>query len=104
VKGVGRKRRILVPEARPALDRLKRELMEEEGLISRVADRREDGALEEEVAHHIGVPLGQGDNGELTTRQAGKVGGAMGGPMVRKLVEIAQQQLADRMGGAQTDA
>ncbi|MBX6394158.1 MAG: alpha/beta-type small acid-soluble spore protein [Alicyclobacillaceae bacterium] len=99
---MGRRRRILVPEARPALDRLKRELMEEEGLVSRAASRG-DGPLEKEVARRIGIPSGRVDGGEWTTRQAGKVGGAMGGPMVRKLVEMAQQQLADRMNGPGTE-
>ncbi|HHY66899.1 MAG TPA: alpha/beta-type small acid-soluble spore protein [Alicyclobacillus sp.] len=87
-----RRRRILVPEARPALDRLKRDLMEEEGLAS---NQGSDQPLEEEVAGQLGIPLGKGDDGELTTRQAGKVGGAMGGPLVRKLIEIAQQQLVE---------
>ncbi|MBE3552858.1 MAG: alpha/beta-type small acid-soluble spore protein [Kyrpidia tusciae] len=87
-----RRRRILVPEARPALDRLKRDLMEEKGFTS---DQGRDQPLEEQVAGRLGIPLGKGDDGDLTTRQAGKVGGAMGGPLVRKLIEMAQQQLVE---------
>ncbi|MDI3327019.1 MAG: alpha/beta-type small acid-soluble spore protein [Alicyclobacillaceae bacterium] len=90
---MGRRRRILVPEARPALDRLKRDLMEEKGLAS--AEAEADRPLEEQVAGRLGIPLGQGDDGRLTTRQAGKVGGAMGGPLVRKLIEMAQEKLAE---------
>jgi hypothetical protein len=48
------------------------------------------------AAKQAGVPLSRDDNGELTARQAGKVGGQLGGPMVRRLVELAQQQLNER--------
>jgi hypothetical protein len=42
-----------------------------------------------EVAQEIGVPLKQGYNGDLTSAQNGSVGGYM----VKKLVEQAEQQL-----------
>lgn len=70
--------------------------MEEKGFTS---DQGRDQPLEEEVAGRLGIPLGKVDDGELTTRQAGKVGGAMGGPLVRKLIEIAQQQLVETAQG-----
>jgi small acid-soluble spore protein D (minor alpha/beta-type SASP) len=56
-----------------------------------------------EVAQSIGVPLQPGYNGNLEAERAGKVGGAIGGLMVRELVRMAQQQLTqqgDQPGGA----
>lgn len=40
-------------------------------------------ALKYEVANEINVPLNKGDNGSLTTREVGKVGGGM----VKKVFE-----------------
>ena len=42
-----------------------------------------------EVAQEIGVPLKQGYNGDLTSAQNGSVGGYM----VKKLIEKAEQQM-----------
>ncbi|MCT4544221.1 MAG: alpha/beta-type small acid-soluble spore protein [Vallitalea sp.] len=42
-----------------------------------------------EVANEIGVPLKQGYNGDLTSAQNGSVGGYM----VKKLIERAEQNL-----------
>ena len=52
--------RIVVPEAREALDRFKME-----------------------AANEVGVNLKQGYNGHLTSREAGSIGG----PMVKKMIE-----------------
>jgi hypothetical protein len=43
-----------------------------------------------EVANEIGVPLKQGYNGDLTSAQAGSVGGYM----VKKMIEKQEQQMA----------
>lgn len=52
-----------------------------------------------EVAHEIGVnPPADGYWGELPARQCG----AVGGHMVRRMIELAEQQLAGRGGGAGT--
>ncbi|MGG3280413.1 alpha/beta-type small acid-soluble spore protein [Paenibacillus solani] len=56
--------------------------------------RQED--LKYEVARTLGVPLKPGDNSDLTTEQAGKVGGAIGGSMVREMVRMAQESLSKR--------
>ena len=53
-----------VPEAREALDRFKME-----------------------VASEIGVPLKQGYNGDLTSAQAGSVGGEMVRQMIKRQEE-----------------
>lgn len=46
-----------------------------------------------EVAKTLGVPLKPEGNGNLTTEQAGKVGGAIGGSMVREMIRMAQESL-----------
>lgn len=43
-----------------------------------------------EVANEVGVNLKQGYNGDLTSAQAGKVGGYM----VKKMIEKAENQMA----------
>lgn len=58
--------RIVVPEAREALDRFKME-----------------------AAQEVGVNLKQGYNGELTSREAGSVGGQM----VKKMIQAYEQGL-----------
>ncbi|NLU50956.1 MAG: alpha/beta-type small acid-soluble spore protein [Syntrophomonadaceae bacterium] len=70
--GGRRNNRILVPQARTAMDQFK-----------------------QESASEVGVPLNQGYNGELTTRQAGSIGGQM----VKKMILAYENGLA---GGAQT--
>lgn len=57
-----------VPEAKAALDKFKYE-----------------------VANEIGVNLKQGYNGDLTSKQAGSVGGAM----VKKLIMQAENQMSN---------
>ena len=59
--------RAAVPEAKSALDRFKYE-----------------------VASEIGVPLKDGYNGDLTSRQNGSVGGYM----VKKMIEAQEKQMS----------
>lgn len=61
-----------VPEAKGAMDRFKFE-----------------------VASELGVPLSDGYNGNLTSRQNGSVGGEM----VRKMIENQERQMS---GGSQS--
>ena len=49
-------------------------------------------AMKMEVASELGIPLNQMDNGDLTTRQVGQIGGAM----TRKLVEYAENALKNQ--------
>lgn len=58
--------RVLVPEAREGLNRFKME-----------------------SAQEVGVTLKEGYNGELTSRQAGSIGGQM----VKKMVEAYERNL-----------
>ena len=59
----------MVPEARAAMDRFKME-----------------------AAAEVGVNLKQGYNGDLTSRQAGSVGGQM----VKKMIESSEQNMANQ--------
>lgn len=59
----------LVPEAMTALDKFKYE-----------------------VASEVGVNLKDGYNGDLTSKEAGRIGGNM----VKKLIETAERQMANK--------
>lgn len=61
--------RTSVPEAKSALDKFKYE-----------------------VASELGVPLSDGYNGDLTSRQNGSVGGYM----VKKMIEQQERQMAGK--------
>jgi hypothetical protein len=85
-----RRRRPLIPESREALDALKTQVMAGQGYNTGA------GAPEEvkyEVAREKGVPLQTGYNGRLTSREAGRVGGPIGGSMVKELIRMAQESL-----------
>ena len=61
--------RAAVPEAKAALDKFKYE-----------------------VASELGVPLKEGYNGDLTSRQSGSVGGYM----VKKMIEQQEKQMSGK--------
>jgi small acid-soluble spore protein D (minor alpha/beta-type SASP) len=83
---MARRNKILVPEARNGLDALKARVVKSEN--------PEDAKFE--AAEEVGVPLKKGYNGQLTSEQAGRVGGRLGGSMVRELVKMAQENLKNR--------
>jgi small acid-soluble spore protein D (minor alpha/beta-type SASP) len=83
---MARRNKILVPEARNGLDDLKARVVQ--------SSSPEDAKFE--AAEEVGVPLKKGYNGQLTSEQAGKVGGRLGGSMVRELVKMAQENLSKR--------
>ncbi|WP_210367379.1 alpha/beta-type small acid-soluble spore protein [Bacillus sp. REN3] len=83
---MARRRKILVPEARDALDDLK----------ARVAGTLKAEDAKFETAREAGIPLKKGYNGNLTTREAGRIGGKLGGSMVRELVKMAQENLKNK--------
>ena len=85
-----RKRRPLVPESRGALDQLKNQVMKNKGYE---IDQENPDDVKYEVANEVGVPLHKGYNGSLTSKEAGKVGGEIGGNMVKELVRMAQEQM-----------
>ena len=61
--------RMTVPEAKEAMDRFK-----------------------QEVASELGVPLKEGYNGDLTSRQAGSIGGEM----VKKMIMRQEEQMSGK--------
>jgi small acid-soluble spore protein D (minor alpha/beta-type SASP) len=79
--------RLLIPEARRAMDQFQSDVMQREGYSTDAHN------VKYEVAKQLGVPLEPGNNGQLTTEDAGKVGGKIGGAMVRDMIKLAQQQL-----------
>ncbi|MHB8129310.1 MAG: small, acid-soluble spore protein, alpha/beta type [Mobilitalea sp.] len=66
---MSRRNRAEIPEAQEALDRFKYE-----------------------VANEIGVPLKQGYNGDLTSKQNGSVGGYM----VKKMIQDAEKRMSGK--------
>ena len=66
---MSRSKKSLVPEAKEALNKYKME-----------------------AANEVGVNLRQGYNGDLTAKQAGSVGGQM----VRKMIENAENAMKNR--------
>lgn len=87
------RRRLLVSGAEQGIQALKADVMKREGYS--VNPTRPDD-VKYEVAKTLGVPLQPGDNGELQTEEAGRVGGKIGGPMVREMIRLAQEQMMKR--------
>ncbi|MCU6792110.1 alpha/beta-type small acid-soluble spore protein [Paenibacillus sp. WQ 127069] len=85
-----RGRNLLVPQASQAVERFKGEVMQRKGYS---VNMNEPGNVKYEVAQSLGIPLTTGRNGHLSTEQAGKIGGQIGGSMVREMILLAQQQL-----------
>ncbi|MEW8986235.1 MAG: alpha/beta-type small acid-soluble spore protein [Bacillus sp. (in: firmicutes)] len=81
-----RRNKILVPEARASLDQLK----------ARLHNQTNPENVKYEVAKEVGVPLKHGYNGNLSTQDAGKIGGKIGGSMVREMVKMAQQAMTKK--------
>jgi small acid-soluble spore protein D (minor alpha/beta-type SASP) len=93
---------LLVPQARVALADLKVEVAQELGLrVSNGQDLQQTiDQRKYEIAQQIGVPLQPGYNGDVTSREAGAVGGRLGGhlggQMVKRMIAQAEQALAAR--------
>ncbi|MFV9510273.1 small, acid-soluble spore protein, alpha/beta type [Tepidibacillus sp. LV47] len=87
------RRKTLIPHAKPALEQLKRQVLINDGLIE---PDTEESNIAHEVAKEIGIPFKKGYNGQLSTKNAGKIGGQIGGRMVKELVKMAQEQLAQK--------
>ncbi len=75
------------------LDQFKSRVMKAKGY--HVNDTDPD-AVKYEVAKEQGVPLKKGYNGRITSEQAGKVGGPIGGNMVKEMIKMAQQQMTEK--------
>ncbi|WP_071394418.1 alpha/beta-type small acid-soluble spore protein [Bacillus tuaregi] len=80
------KNKILIPDARKGLDQLK----------AKVAGSSKPEDAKFEAAEEGGVPLKNGYNGQLTSEQAGKIGGRLGGSMVKELVDMAKKNISNQ--------
>ncbi|ALC80638.1 MULTISPECIES: alpha/beta-type small acid-soluble spore protein [Bacillus] len=80
---MARRNKLLVPEARAGVDRLK----------ARIANTQDPQKAKYEAAKEVGVPLDQKYNGNLTSKEAGKIGGSLGGQMVREMIKMAEEKL-----------
>jgi small acid-soluble spore protein D (minor alpha/beta-type SASP) len=85
--------RLLVPEASQGMEQFKGEVMRREGYQF---DPSQPNEAKYAVAERLGIPMGRGRNEMLPTRSVGKVGGEIGGKMVRELVRMAQEQLTKK--------
>lgn len=86
-----RNRKTAWPGAEQSLDIFKAKVMEKEGFRS----NRGPDSVKYEVARSLGVPLQQGYNGHLKSEDAGKVGGRIGGSMVKEMIRMAKEQISD---------
>lgn len=90
---MARRRKYSVPGAEQAMQTFKADVMKREGYA--VNPNRPDD-VKYEVAKELGIPLKQGDNGQLTTEDAGHIGGKIGGSMVREMIRLAQDKLSNQ--------
>lgn len=90
---MAQKNKILVPSAREELDKLKLRVMKEQGY--KLHSNNPDD-VKYEVADELSIPLNNGYNGILTSAQAGKIGGPIGGSMVKEMVRMAQDHMMKR--------
>ncbi|TCZ78215.1 alpha/beta-type small acid-soluble spore protein [Paenibacillus albiflavus] len=86
-------RKYVVPGAEQAMQAFKSDVMKSEGYA--VNPNRPDD-VKFEVAKELGVPLQPEGNGQLTTESAGQIGGKIGGSMVREMIRLAQERLANQ--------
>lgn len=85
--------KILVPSAREELDKLKVRVMKEQGYKVKSNNPND---VKYEIAEELNIPLNKEYNGKLTSEQAGKIGGPIGGSMVKEMVRMAQEQMLKR--------
>ncbi|KKO53252.1 alpha/beta-type small acid-soluble spore protein [Paenibacillus sp. DMB20] len=92
-----RNRKYAVPEIAQEMRAFKAEVMKNEGYD---IDPNRPDDVKYEVAKDLGIPLQPDGNGRLTTESAGQIGGKIGGSMVREMIRLAQQKLAEPEDGA----
>lgn len=85
--------KILVPSAREELDKLKAKVMKEKGYNVNI---NQPDDIKFEIADDLNIPLNKGYNGKITAEQAGKIGGPIGGNMVKEMIRMAQEQMAKK--------
>lgn len=88
-----RRRKYAVSGVEQGMQAFKVDVMKREGYT---VNPNQPDDVKYEVAKELGVPLHTGYNGQLTTESAGHVGGKIGGTMVRELILLAKEQIANR--------
>ncbi|MDF9842494.1 MULTISPECIES: alpha/beta-type small acid-soluble spore protein [unclassified Paenibacillus] len=88
-----RNRKYAVLGAAQGMQNFKADVMRREGYA---VDPNHPDDVKYEVAKELGIPLQSGNNGNLTTEEAGHIGGRIGGSMVREMIRLAQEQLAEK--------
>ncbi|WP_438448859.1 alpha/beta-type small acid-soluble spore protein [Gorillibacterium sp. sgz5001074] len=88
-----RSRQYAYPVPPSSIESFKAQVMRNEGYA---VDPNQPENVKYEVARTLGVPLRQGDNGHLRTEEAGRIGGQIGGAMVKEMIRLAQQKLVEQ--------
>lgn len=88
-----RNRKYAVPGVEQEMRAFKGAVMKGEGYV---VNPNQPDDVKYEVAKELGAPLQPGYNGDLDTESVGHVGGKIGGAMVREMVRLAQEQLANK--------
>ncbi|MFM9330371.1 alpha/beta-type small acid-soluble spore protein [Paenibacillus mesotrionivorans] len=91
--GRRKSRQYAYPVSPSAINAFKADVMRQEGYA---VNLQEPDQVKFEVAQSMGIPLSQGDNGQLKTEDAGRIGGKIGGAMVKEMIRMAQQHLAEK--------
>lgn len=96
--------RPLIPESREGLNQLKVEVAHEIGLPVAGQPQNQAGpdAVTRAAATEYSVPLKEGYNGGLTSHDAGRLGGHVGGQMIKRLIAQAETLLTQSDAGAAT--
>lgn len=92
-KWLKKNNKISVPEARAGLDQLKANVMRKQGYDVQAND---PDKVKFEIAEELGIPLTNGYNGKITAEEAGKIGGPIGGNMVKEMIRMAQEQMIEK--------
>lgn len=90
---MGRRRKYVVPGAEQSMQAFKAEVMKKEGYS---VNPNNPDEVKFEIANELGITLKPRDNGELSTEEAGHIGGKIGGSMVRELIRMAQDRLSNQ--------
>ncbi len=85
---MSRRHKPLVEGSQAGLDMLK----------ARLQNVREPEQAKYEAAQELNIPLQHGYNGQLAAKDAGRIGGQLGGSMVKELIRSAQEQMARQNG------
>lgn len=89
--GRRKNRQYAYPVSPAAIDSFKADVMRREGYA---VNQQQPDQVKFEVAQSMGIPLSQTDNGQLRTEDAGRIGGKIGGAMVKEMIRMAQEHLA----------